>query len=178
MLAWVKVSAFSLLKKKKKKEREKILGKEGNSLSRINVFFVWTVCTWGWYHGTAMVIMLYTMQSKVDRFFIAGNFFFLFSDSTVLVINPRTYMQIHTPTVVQGGWMDPPPWSFWYVAVFGNDFTFKVRDHGYAHTRLLFLQNKFVGSTLNSKSPLLVQSLQVLLFIPISVALAGLVVLW
>ena len=56
-----------------------------------------------------MVIMLYTMQSKVDRFFIAGNFFFLFSDSTVLVINPRTYMQIHTPTVVQGGWMDPPP---------------------------------------------------------------------
>ena len=56
-----------------------------------------------------MVIMLYTMQSKVDRFFIEGNFFLLFSDSTVLVINPRTYMQIHTPTVVQGGWMDPPP---------------------------------------------------------------------
>ena len=22
-------------------------------------------------------------------------------------VNPRTYMQIHTPTVVQGGWMDP-----------------------------------------------------------------------
>ena len=43
MLAWVKVSAFSLLKKKKekkkkKKKREKILGKEGNSLSQIDVF--------------------------------------------------------------------------------------------------------------------------------------------
>ena len=50
-----------------------------------------------------MVIMLYTMQSKVDRFFIEGSSFLLFSDSTVLVINPRTYMQIHTPTVVQGG---------------------------------------------------------------------------
>ena len=23
-------------------------------------------------------------------------------------INPRTYTQIHTLTVVQGGWMDPP----------------------------------------------------------------------
>ena len=28
-------------------------------------------------------------------------------------VNPRTYMQIHTPTVVQGGWMEaPPPQSF------------------------------------------------------------------
>ena len=23
-------------------------------------------------------------------------------------VNPRTYMQINTPTVAQGGWMDPP----------------------------------------------------------------------
>ena len=28
----------------------------------------------------------------------------------MIQLNPRTYMQIHTPTVVQGrwGWMDPP----------------------------------------------------------------------
>ena len=31
----------------------------------------------------------------------------------------------------------------------------KGRDHGYAHARRLSLQNKFVGSTLNSKSLLL-----------------------
>ena len=48
-------------------------------------------------------------QSKVDRFFTGGNIFLLFSDSTVLVINPRTYMQIHTPTVVQVGGVDGPP---------------------------------------------------------------------
>ena len=40
----------------------------------------------------------------------------------------------------------------------------------------LTLQNKFVGSTLNSKSPLLVQSLKILRSIPTSVALAGLVI--
>ena len=33
----------------------------------------------------------------------------------------------------------------------------KGRDHGYAHARRLSLQNKLVGSTLNSKSPLPVQ---------------------
>ena len=53
----------------------------------------------------------------------------------------------------------------------------KGRDHGYAHARRLSLQNKFVGSTLNSKSPLPVQSLKILRFIPTSVALAGLVIL-
>ena len=53
----------------------------------------------------------------------------------------------------------------------------KGRDHGYAHARRLSLQNKFVGSTLNSISPLLVQSLKILRFIPTSVALAGLVIL-
>ena len=51
-------------------------------------------------------------QSKVDRCFTGGNIFLLFSDSTVLVINPRTYMQIHTPTVVQGGVDGPPPRLF------------------------------------------------------------------
>ena len=41
-------------------------------------------------------------------------------------VNPRTYMQINTPTVEQGGWMDPPPpQRFWYVAVFRNDFNFR-----------------------------------------------------
>ena len=55
--------------------------------------------------------------------------------------------------------------------------TLKGRDHGYAHARHLSLQNKFVGSTLNSKSPLPVQSLKILRFIPTSVALAGLVIL-
>ena len=53
----------------------------------------------------------------------------------------------------------------------------KGRDHGFAHARRLSLQNKFVGSTLNSISPLLVQSLKILRFIPTSVALAGLVIL-
>ena len=27
-------------------------------------------------------------------------------------LNPRTYKLIHTPTVVQGGWMEPPPLGF------------------------------------------------------------------
>ena len=50
------------------------------------------------------------MQCKVDRFFYWRQFLFLlFSDSTVLVINPRTYTQIHTPTVVQVGVDGPPP---------------------------------------------------------------------
>ena len=53
----------------------------------------------------------------------------------------------------------------------------KGSDHGYAHARRLSLQNKFVGSTLNSKSPLPVQSLKILRFIRTSVALAGLVIL-
>ena len=34
-----------------------------------------------------MVIMLYTMQSKVDRFLTRGKNVLLFSDSTVLIIN-------------------------------------------------------------------------------------------
>ena len=49
--------------------------------------------------------------------------------------------------------------------------------HDNAHARRLSLQNKFVGSTLNSKSPLRVQSLKILRFIRTSVALAGLVIL-
>ena len=54
---------------------------------------------------------------------------------------------------------------------------FKGRDHGYVHARRLSLQNKFVRSTLNSKSPLLMESLKILRFIPTSAALAGLVIL-
>ena len=49
--------------------------------------------------------------------------------------------------------------------------------HDNAHARRLSLQNKFVGSTLNSKSPLPVQSLKILRFIRTSVALADLVIL-
>ena len=49
--------------------------------------------------------------------------------------------------------------------------------HDNAHARRLSLQNKFVGLTLNSKSPLAVQSLTILRFIRTSVALAGLVIL-
>ena len=49
--------------------------------------------------------------------------------------------------------------------------------HDNAHARSFSLQNKFVGSTLNSKSPLPVQSLKILRFIRTSVALAGLVIL-
>ena len=65
-------------------------------------------------------------QSKVDRFFTGGNIFLLFSDSTVLVINPRTYMQMHTPTVVQVGVVDGPPsgtsgwWYKWVVVQVGG----------------------------------------------------------
>ena len=58
-----------------------------------------------------------------------------------------------------------------------SNLLLKGRDHGYAHARRLSLQNKFVGSTLNSKSPLPVQSLKILRFIRTSVALAGLVIL-
>ena len=51
------------------------------------------------------------------------------SEKLRCLINPRTYTQIHTPTVVQGrvggGGVDgTPPRSFSYVAVFWNDFTF------------------------------------------------------
>ena len=54
---------------------------------------------------------------------------------------------------------------------------FKGLVHDNAHARPLSLQNKFVGSTLNSKSPLPVQSLKILRFIRTSVASAGLVIL-
>ena len=57
------------------------------------------------------------------------------------------------------------------------DDMFKGLVHDNAHARRLSLQNKFVGSTLNSKSPLPVQSLKILRFIRTSVALAGLVIL-
>ena len=106
MLAWVKVSTFSLLKKKKKnekRERERIFGKEGNSLSRINVFSyeqLYARLISGNSNGHNS---LYNAVQSWPVFLLEAIFFLLFSDSTVLVINPRTYMQIHTPTVVQGG---------------------------------------------------------------------------
>ena len=59
----------------------------------------------------------------------------------------------------------------------GRETVLKGLVHDKAHARLLSLQNKFVGSTLNSKSPLQVQSLKILCFIRTSVALAGLVIL-
>ena len=39
------------------------------------------------------------------------------------LLTPRTYKQIHISTVVQEGEGCGPPQSFWYVAVFRNDFT-------------------------------------------------------
>ena len=33
-------------------------------------------------------------------------------------LNPRTYKQSHTPTVVQGGGVDGPPLGFRYVTIF------------------------------------------------------------
>ena len=59
-------------------------------------------------------ILYNAKQSKVGRFVTEGKFFLLFSDSTVLVINPRTYMQIHTPTVDRGtrGWGGWTPLEF------------------------------------------------------------------
>ena len=38
--------------------------------------------------------------------------------------NPRTYTQIHTSTLIQGGVDGTPPRSFWYVTVCWNNFTF------------------------------------------------------
>ena len=39
-------------------------------------------------------------------------------------LNPRTYTQIHTPTVGQGRVDETPPRSFRCVSAFRNDFTF------------------------------------------------------
>ena len=53
---------------------------------------------WGGYRGTVMVLMLYTMQSKVDWFLTRGKNVLLFSDSTVLIINIIfTLKEIKTP---------------------------------------------------------------------------------
>ena len=42
-----------------------------------------------------------------------------------LSVNRRTHTQIHAPTVVEGGEVDgTPPYNFWCVAVFRNDFAF------------------------------------------------------
>ena len=76
-----------------------------------------------------------------------------------------------------------PNRSIWaeYISVASADFLLyiflKGLVHDKAHARPVSLQNKFVGSTLNSKSPLPVQSLKILRFIRTSVPLAGLVIL-
>ena len=61
--------------------------------------------------------------------------------------------------------------------VFCSNHDLKGLVNDNAHARRLALQNKFVGSALNLKSPLPVQSLKILRFIRTSVALAGLVIL-
>ena len=43
-------------------------------------------------------------------------------------INPRTYTQIHIPTVLQEGIDGTPPKSFWYVAELRNDFAFSGKS--------------------------------------------------
>ena len=58
-----------------------------------------------------------------------------------------------------------------------NKYNLKGLDHGYAHARRHALQNKFVGSTINSKTPLLLQSFKIRRFVFTSVALAGPVIL-
>ena len=40
------------------------------------------------------------------------------------LLNPQTYTQSHTPTVVRGGGAWWTPLSFWYIAIFRNDFAF------------------------------------------------------
>ena len=57
------------------------------------------------------------------------------------------------------------------------DVILKGLDHRYAHARRHALQNKFVGSTMNSKTPVLLQSFKIRRFVFTSVALAGPVIL-
>ena len=115
MLAWVKVSTFSLLKKKKKKKNEKRERERkysakratlvpGLTFFRMNSVYVRLISGNSNGHNS-----LYNAVQSWPVFLLEAIFFLLFSDSTVLVINPRTYMQIHTPTVVQGGVDGPPP---------------------------------------------------------------------
>ena len=178
MLAWVKVSTLSLLKKKPRKERERKYSAKratlfpGLTFFRMNSVYVRLISRNSNGHNA-----LYNARQSWPVFYWRQIFFYCFLIVPFLLLTLGRTCKFIPPPWYKGGWMDPPQ-TFWYVAVFRNDFTFKGCDHGYAHARRLSLQNKFVGSALNSKSPLLVQSLKILLFIPISVALAGLVILW
>ena len=97
---------------------------------------------------------LYNAKQSWPLFYWRQNFFNCFLIVPFLLLTLGRTCKFIPPPWYKGGWMDPPQ-TFWYVAVFRNDFTFKGCDHGYAHARGLSLPNKFVGSALNSKSPLL-----------------------
>ena len=177
MLAWVKVSAFSSLKKKKRERKysaKRATLFPGLTFFRMNSVYVRLISGNSNGHNS-----LYNAVQSWPVFLLEAIFFYCFLIVPFLLLTLGRTCKFIPPPWYKGGWMDPPPpQTFLYVAVFRNDFTFKGCDHGYAPARRLSLQNKFVGSALNSKSPLLVQSLKILLFIPTSVALAGLVILW
>ena len=106
MLAWVKVSTFSLLKKR---NWEKILRREGDSLSRINVFS-YEQCV-RLISGNRMVIILYTMQSKakLTGVLLEVIFFYRFLIVPFLLLTlGRTCKFIPPPWYKWVGWMDPP----------------------------------------------------------------------
>ena len=48
------------------------------------------------------------VEWKIPSSFNKSRTFDLWLIVQTLYINPRTYTEIHTPTVVQGGWMKPP----------------------------------------------------------------------
>ena len=106
MLAWVKVSNFSLLKKR---NWEKILRRVGDSLSRINVFS-YEQCV-RLISGNRMVIILYTMQSKakLTGVLLEVIFFYCFLIVPFLLLTlGRTCKFIPPPWYKLVGWMDPP----------------------------------------------------------------------
>ena len=90
-------------------------------------------------HGVSIQISIYLGKTflrisrirKILRFWLESSrgslYIYLLSIPKfwTLSINPRAYTQIYTPTMVQERGEDgTPPQSFWYVAVFWNDFTF------------------------------------------------------
>ena len=71
--------------------------------------------------------------------------------------NPRTYTQIHTSTLIQGGVDGTPPRSFWYVAVCWNNFTF----NGEPLILLLLNINKHLVRSLGATGALEIEPLDV-----------------
>ena len=60
------------------------------------------------------------IKAQVRRSLVAGTFT---SEVTQITVNPRTYKQSHTPTVVQGkggGVIEPLPWLFAVFQYFGE----------------------------------------------------------